>query len=802
MKFWHPALSKHIEQKTGGGYSKMTVIIEAESFEYIGGWVIDSQFIDLMGSPYLMANGMGKTIEDARTEVRIPESGRYRLWARTKDWFPESHPGIFRIILNGRPLEHIFGKSGQSGWQWEDGGVHEIAGNVEIRLHDLSGYYGRCDAILLTDDLDFSPPTGIDEIADLREQHGGVSREIRDMREYDVVVIGGGLAGCTAAVAAARNGAQTALVQNRPMLGGNASSEILVPPVGVWNGRKEGPFDPHETGIIEEYRTAGRQVATEGKLYSKRLLRFVQSEPNLDLHLNTHATGVEMQDKSNIEAVLALHARSGQRMRFPGRIFIDCSGDSAIAVSAGAEYRQGKESKSIHNEPWAPDAPSKHTMGNGLKYYPVDTGNANKFEAPAWIYRFPECSSFGPGRHPRKLGVGVMRDGKGIGHQWILELGGTQDTYAEAEEIRDDLFRLIYGIWDHLKNHCPENRDRAPTYELGWVGYIAGKRESRRLIGDHILTQNDIVNKTLFEDRVAYGGWVVDDHYSDGFFHKGQFGVHQDKRDYACFGEEFSIPFRSLYSRNIDNLMMAGRNISATHLAMSDTRVMLTCAIVGHAAGTGAAICIQKNATPRGLYQSHTRELQQQLLKEGAYIIDLKADDPRDLAQKARIWASSQRVRIDGQVMAAENVVNGYSRAEGEHPNAWCPAEGEKPPHWVEVSWDQPVSFNMVHVYFQTAKLSPEHFYLEVWHDGLWKKIIEVTENKHRRHILGLERITTSRIRIAVMEPRGICEIRIYDEPQELVENAHRAHSNMRIPDEGPFLPWEPGFQESYLSIS
>lgn len=774
----------------------MIAVIETESFNDIGGWTIDSQFIDLMGSPYLMANGMGEPVEDAKTSIRIPKAGEYRLWARTKDWIPEYHPGTFQILLNGKPVEHVFGRSGQSGWQWEDGGVHEISGHVGITLHDLSGYYGRCDVILLTDDLDFRPPAGIEEIARLREQHGGVSRETKDMPEYDVVVIGGGLAGCTAAVAAARNGARTVLIQDRPMLGGNASSEILVPPVGVWNGRKEGPFDPHETGIIEEYRTAGRQVATEGKLYAKRLLRFVQLEPNLDLHLNTHATGVEMKDESRIGAVLAIHVRSGQRTRFPGRIFIDCSGDSAVAVSAGAEYRQGKESKSMHNEPWAPDEPSNHTMGNGLKYYPVDTGHAHEFKAPPWAYRFPECSSFCPGRHPRKLDSGVLKDGRGIGHQWILELGGMQDTYAEAEEVRDDLFRLIYGIWDHLKNHCQENRDMAPTYKLGWVGHIAGKRENRRLIGDYVLTQNDIIDRTLFEDRVAYGGWVVDDHYSDGFFHKGQFGVHQEKRDYACFGVEFSIPFRSHYSSNIENLMMAGRNISATHLAMSDTRVMLTCAIMGHAAGTGAAMCIQKNTTPRGLYQNHIKELQQQLLKEGAYIIDLRADDPRDLAPKAGISASSERILENGQAMAAENVVNGYSRAVGEHPNTWAPKEEELPPHWIELAWERPISFNMVHIYFQTVKLSPEHFYLEVWQDGIWRKIAEVTDNIHRRHILGLESITTSKIRVAVMKPRGICEIRVYDEPQRLVEIAHRAHRNMRIADKGPFLPWEPGFSD------
>jgi hypothetical protein len=767
------------------------VWIEAEHFEEPGGWVNDAQFIDQMGSPYLLANGMGEPVEDATTTIGVPAAGQYRLWVRAKDWYPDHHPGPFQILLDGYPVEHTFGRSGDPGWRWENGGVHQLSGQVSVALHDLTGYYGRCDAIVLTIDLDWTPPEAADAITDLRAKYGGVSPQIEDISEHDVVVIGGGLAGCTAAVAAARNGASVVLLQNRPMLGGNTSPEILVPPVGVWNGRQESPFDPHETGLIEEYRTPGRQVATEGKLYAKRLLRWVKLEPNLDLYLNTHATGVEMKSDSpaEIEAVLAMNVRTGRRMRFSGQIFIDCSGDSVVAVSAGAEYRQGKENRSMHSEPWAPDEPSSNTMGNGLKYYPVDTGTPQPFDAPSWAYAFPDCDSFCPGRHPRELGF-VQPDGKGIGQQWILELGGTRDTFSDAEEIRDDLFRLIYGIWDHVKNHCRESA-KAETYKLGWVGYVTGKRETRRLIGDYVLTQNDIIDKTPFEDAVAYGAWVIDDHYSDGFFHNGQFGVHQDYQDGACFGEEFSIPFQSFYSRNVDNLMMAGRNISATHLAMSNTRVMLTCALMGHAGGTGAALCVHKELTPRGIYQDCVDQLQQQLLKEGAYIIGLKADDGRDLAPKGAIVASSERTWQSGEAMAAAHVANGYARATDKDTNAWSPEPSKPGPHWIELAWEQPVSFNVIHVSFQTRDLAPNEFSVEVWQDGAWQRVVEIAENRHRRHVLGVDRITASKLRVVEHEPAGISAIRVYDEPQRLVEIAQRAHENMRLPDSGPFLPWE-----------
>lgn len=770
------------------------VWLETERFGETGGWTVDAQFIDQMGSPYLMAIGLGEPVDDAVASVAVPKPGSYRVWARTKDWAPEHHPGRFQLLLGGRPLDRTFGKSGRAGWQWEDGGVHEISGTIELRLHDTTGYYARCDAIVLSADPRWTPPSDPQAIAALREQFGGVSRQVDEMGPYDVVVVGGGLAGSTAAVAAARNGAATALIQNRPILGGNASTEILVPPVGVWPSRYRArhPLDPAETGLIEEYRTLGTQRISEGKLYSKRLLRFVGLEPNLDLHLNTHATGVEMEPGSpnTIAAVLAVHVNSGRRMRFPGRIVIDCTGDAVVGVAAGAEYRHGKEPKSLHNEPWAPEFPSKHTMGNGLKYYPRKTDSPQPFDAPPWAMKFPTCEDFNPGRHPR------LPTTTAIGYQWMFELGGLRDTYADAEEIRDDLLRLIYGLWDHTKNHCTEYREKAAPYKLQWVGYVAGKRENRRLIGDYVLTHNDIGEQTLFDDRVAFGAWIVDDHHSAGFLHKGSFGTHYDDPDQAYPGLPYSIPFRCLYSKNVDNLMMAGRNISVTHLALANTRVMLTCAVIGHAAGTGAAACIRKNTTPRGISENHLHTLQQQLLKEGAHLIELKSDDPADLARRATVTASSRQTRPNGEVMAAANVVNGHARAIGEGldavTNAWAPDPDALGPHWIQLAWEEPISWNVVHVVFQTVRRVPRQFAIEAWRQDAWQPLLSVGENRHRRHVLGLDRVRASKLRVVLDEPVPICEIRVYDEPERVVEIARRAHHNMRLPDVGPWLPFSP----------
>ncbi len=770
-----------------------TIWLEAERFDNLGGWTNDAQFIDQMGSPCLLAVGLGKPVADAVTTTAAATPGKYRLWVRTKDWVPEHHPGRFEVLLDGNRVPVEFGASGRKGWLWEDGGVVELADKTEIRLHDQTGYYARCDAVVLTNDLDWAPPEDVQAIAALREKHGGVSRVVEVMPEADVVVVGGGLAGCTAAVAAARNGCETVLIQNRPVLGGNTSSEILVPPVGAWPSiyRTRYPLDPRETGIVDEYRTTGNQRVSEARLYSNRLLRLVRLEPNLRLHLNTHATGVVMHEGEGkrIAAVEAVDVCSGRRMRFPGKVFLDCTGDSVVGVAAGAEYRHGKEPRSMYDEPWAPEQPSEHTMGNSLKYYARDVGEPRPFQAPPWIYAYPTCDSFNPERHPR------LTRSIEIDYQWMIELGGLRDTYADAEEIRDDLLRLIYGLWDHTKNHCERDSERAANYELAWAGYVAGKRENRRLIGDYVLTQNDIGMQTLFPDRVAFGAWAVDDHYSGGFFHQGATAQHRDRTEGQYAGVPFSIPFRCLYSKNVDNLLMAGRNISASHLGMSNTRVMLTCAIMGHAAGTGAAFCVHQDTTPRGVYQNHLAALQQQLLKEGAAIFDLPAEDPRDLARLVKVTASSWTSHTSGEKMRPENVINGMARAEGmrgeETTNAWGPDPTVAGPHWIELAWPEPTTLNMLHVTFQTAERAPQHFVIQARSKGRWIPLVEIDANRHRRHVLGLEKpVTADAIRLLEEEPAGVCEIRVYEEPQRLVEIARRAHANMQAPDEGPWLPW------------
>ena len=773
--------------------------VEAEQCEDTGGWKRDTQAIDQMGSPYLIATGIGRAVDDASTTVEVPEAGRYRLWARTRDWAPEHHPGRFRVSLGNRQVEHVFGRTGKSGWRWENAGLITLdQGTLKLRLQDLTGYYGRCDALILTEDLEWAPPGDVDSIARLRAEYGGVSPETRQEGPYEVVVVGGGLAGCTAAVAAARNGASVALIQNRPVLGGNASTEILVPPVGVWPYRDEHPFDPRETGIIEEYGTRGNQRVGEGKLYSQRLERFVAQEPDLDLFLNTHATGVEMAagNRRRIAAVLAVKVRSGQRLRFPGKVFMDCTGDGVIGLAAGADHRFGKESKAMHQEPWAPEKPNDFTMGNGIKFFAREFDTPQPFEAPAWAIDFPSCDNFKRGWHPR------LTSDQEIERQWRYELGGCRNPYHDAEEIRDDLLRLTFGLWDHIKNHCERYKDQAKNYRLVWVGHIAGKRESYRLMGDYILTQNDIGDQTLFPDRVAFGGWSVDDHHPAGFFQfaespdyepraecQGNAAHPERSPEHHYKGRMFSIPFRSLYSRNVENLLMAGRNISATHLGMADTRVMHTCAVIGHAVGTASGMCVDKDTVPRLLGTDHIEALQQQLLKEGAYLIGKAYDDPDNLARKADVTASSVG-SYEGERMSPDNVTDGFSRLDRGDLHAWLPKEESSGPDWVELSWDRPVTLNTVHVYFQTRDWAPIRFRVEAWKGDGWKNLTEVRQNRHRRHLLGLDRVTTTKLRIVESEPCGICAVRVYDEPKSVVRSARRAHETMREPDTGPFLPW------------
>ena len=593
------------------------VWLETEKFKDLGGWTNDAQFIDQMGSPFLLAIGLEGAVKDATTTATIPTEGKYRVWVRCRDWTPEFSPGRFQVGIGGKPLERVFGQTKQKDWVWEDGGTLQLTkGETEVRLKDLTGHYGRCDVIVLTDDPDFTPPDELKAIAALREKHGGVSAEAKRMPSYDTVVVGGGLAGTMAAIAAARMGSKTALIQNRPVLGGNGSSEILVNPEGDMTRE---PLDPGEGGIIEEFR--GNVFG-----YSERMLKVTKNQPNLEVFFNTHATGVEMKDARTIAAVHTVESTTGQRRIFPGTIFIDCTGDGVIGVWAGNEYRHGREPRAMYNETRAPVEADGQTMGGTLRYMTERLLEPAPFQGPDWARKFRKPSDIMPGRYPQ-LQFG--------GWQWVIEYGGVLNTYTDAEEIRDELLRIIWGMWDYAKNYSPKLKEESQKYRLTWVSHVVGKRESRRLIGDYVMTEHDINPTRLFEDRVSYGGWGVDLHPPGGFY---------DKEPPATFSHKvkFSVPLRSLYAKDVDNLLMAGRCISVSHAALGATRVMITCGLQGQAVGTAAGVCKLRNATPRTVGKNYIEELQQRLLKDGCYLIDLPNKDPNDLARDAKVTASSE----------------------------------------------------------------------------------------------------------------------------------------------------------------
>ena len=467
----------------------------------------------------------------------------------------------------------------------------------------------------------------------VQEKVKTVGREIED--SYEVVVIGGGLAGVCACVAAARQGSKTAIIQDRPVFGGNSSSEIRIHISGANNG---GAW-ARETGIIEEIGLESllrnHEKVTTGmtnSLWDLVLFEKVKAEENLTYYLNTSAREVEMDGKSRIAAVICHQIGSERTLKIKGKYFIDCTGDGTVGAAARALFRMGREARAEFKESLAPQKADDKTQGSSLLFRARDIGRPVKFTPPPWAEDYPTEESLKRGHKIR---------GKDFGGYWWIEVGVPFNIIDQNEEIRDELLRHLLGVWDHIKNHGDHG---AENMVLDWIGLLPGKRESRRLVGDHILTENDVKNNTPFPDRVAYGGWWIDIHTMGGILAK-------DKPPEALLGDRnksdelkielYSIPLRSLYSKNIANLLMAGRNISATHIALGTTRVMLTCAIMGQATGTAASLCLKHGITPRALAENHIEELQQTLIKDDCFIPDLPNRDPDDIAFKARVTATS-----------------------------------------------------------------------------------------------------------------------------------------------------------------
>lgn len=597
--------------------------IDAEDFADYGGWTLDTQFVYLMGSGYLLATGVGTPVADATTEFELAEAGRYRVWVRSRNWIREHSPGTFRLLVNDAPLEPVFGAADSSEWVWEDGGwVSLPAGTVRLALRDLTGYYGRCDALVLTTDGNYRPPPDREGICAERARLTGLSLDPRDGGEYDVVVVGAGSAGVPAAVAAARMGARTALVQNRPVLGGNASDECGVP----LNGAATHHRDARETGIAEE---VARHRAHHGfRRYSAPFQMLCDAEPNLSVFLNKHVFDVEMADDRTIRAVQAVDTLTGAITVYRGTFFIDTTGDGWVGYYAKADYRLGREARDEFNESLAPEEADTQTMsgclmGDGLGFRATNIGREVPFVRPPWAREIDLIDS--PGRRVRRVGGG----------EWWMEHPNDIDDLYRAEEARDKLITIAFSYFDYVKNKS-SLREEARTYALSHIPHMNAKRESRRLVGDYILTQNDCEAGAVFPDRISYGGWPLDIHHPDGIF-SGEAG------SFWCNAHVpiHTIPYRILYSRNIENLLFAGRCASVTHIALGTVRVQSTLATLGQAAGTAAALCIERQTTPRGIYRNHIRDLQQILLKNDQTIPGIVNEDPADLARSATATASS-----------------------------------------------------------------------------------------------------------------------------------------------------------------
>ncbi|NOW06294.1 FAD-dependent oxidoreductase [Clostridium beijerinckii] len=448
----------------------------------------------------------------------------------------------------------------------------------------------------------------------------------------DITVIGGGLAGVCAAISAARNGKSVSLVQNRGILGGNSSSEIRV---WVCGATKHGVNRyARETGIMGELFLENQYRNPDGNPYfwDMLLLEKVKDEKNISLFLNTEVSEIDViegEKENKIKSVTGWTIGSETKTKFESEVYLDCSGDGFIGALAGAKYNLGRESRYEYNELLAPEKEDKILLGSTILFYTKDAGHPVKFIPPNFAKDISKTSI------PKNR---VIKSNDSGCCYWWIELGGEVDIVKDNEIIRDELWTLVYGIWDYIKNSGNYDAD---NLTLEWVGSIPGKREYRRLIGDYVLNQNDIIEQTEFDDRIAFGGWSIDLHPEKGIYEEscGSRNIQADGI--------FHIPFRSTYSVNVSNLMFAGRNISASHIAFGATRVMATCATIGEAVGLAAAMCVEYKIIPRDLYMKHIKKLQQILLKQDGSIIGIKNEDMKDKARSASIMASTSLRKIE-----------------------------------------------------------------------------------------------------------------------------------------------------------
>ncbi|MGD9494771.1 MAG: FAD-dependent oxidoreductase [Armatimonadota bacterium] len=600
-----------------------------------------------------------------------------------------------------------------------------------------------------------SPAAGSARLRAVREVLPMTRRNL----EAEVVVVGGGLAGVCAAIAAARSGADVLLIHDRPMLGGNTSSEVRVHATGAdcSGGR------PHarEGGIIEELRLedAVRNPQRSNPMWDLVLEEWVRREDNVRLLLNTSAVSVALTEDRCIGSIGCARPWTEEELTVSGEIFVDCTGDGRLGFEAGADWRIGREGPEEFGEPHA-EGPDNKTMGCSLMWIAEDVGHPVSFTPPRWARRFESDEDL-PFR-----GHGELAHG-----HWWIEWGGELDMIKDQDQIRQELLACLFGVWDHIKNHGDHG---AENWALRWFGVLPAKRESRRLMGPHVLTENDIMQCRLFDDRVAHGGWSIDTHPPKGIYSPERPSWHLKSEDV------YSIPLRCLYSRNVPNLMMAGRCASATHMGMASTRVAATGAAMGQAVGTAAARCIDYLCLPRDLSADDIACIQQQLLREDQFIPELTNQDPDDHARHATVTATSHEPGHE-----PEQVLSGVTRHRHGNENQWASAAGAPLPQSLELRFPGPREVSEVQIIFDTGFARPltlthspgfnqriirgpqpetvRDYVIELEVGGHWVEVKRRSGNYQRRRVHRFESLTATALRITCEATNGDAQARIFE---------------------------------------